>query len=120
MLHVSLLRPAPATALSDGRALANEYTQAGNSNDTVWTSTPIEDHAAVDEEDPAEEAAAEIATMVDTLADKVVADETLHNTTTLQYLSGFSRTPAPTDQAAMHSEIPTNREVAPLPATETD
>ena len=81
---------------------------------------PIEDHAAVDEEDTAEEAAAVIATMVDTLAVKVVADETLHNTTTPQYLAGFSWTPAPTAQAAMHSEIPTNTEVAPQPAAEAD
>ena len=46
------------------------------------TPTPIEDHATVDKEDPAEGAAAIIATMVYTLADKVVVDETLHNTTT--------------------------------------
>ena len=69
-------------ALSDGRALANEYTQAGNSNDIVRTPTLIEDHVKVDQEDPAKEAAAIIATMVDTLADEVVAEDTLHNTTT--------------------------------------
>ena len=42
----------------------------------------------------AEEAAAVIATMVDTVADKVVANETLHNTTTPRHLAGFSKMPA--------------------------
>ena len=115
-----MLRPAPATALSDGRALANEYTQAGNSDDTVRTPTSIEDHATVDEEDPAEEAAAVIATMVDTVADKVGAEETLHNTTTPRHLAGFSRMPALPAPAATHPELCNNTEVAPQPAAEAD
>ena len=115
-----MLRPAPATALSDGRALANEYTQAGNSNDTVWTPTSIEDRATVVKEDPAKEAAAVIATMVDTVADKVVAKKTMHNTTTPRHLGGFSRMPAPLAQAATHPEILTNTEVAPQSAAEVD
>ena len=99
---------------------SNEYTQAGNSDDTVRTPTLIENHATVDKKDPAEEAAAIIATMVDTVADKVVAKETLHNTTTPRHLSSFSRTPALPAQAAMHPEILTNTEVAPQPAAEAD
>ena len=80
----------------------------------------IEDHATVDQEDPAEEAAAVIATMVYTVADKVGAEETQHNTTTPRHLAGFSRTPVPPAQAATHPEILTNTEVAPQPAAEAD
>ena len=94
--------------------------QAGKSDDTVLTPAPKEDHAKVDQEDPAEESAVVITTMVDALADIVFAEDTLHNTTAPQHLTGLSRRPMPLDQAATHPEIPTNIEGAPQPAAEVD